>query len=71
MRVYKGAPKADIKLLRRLFAGLAAGDSLGSSTEFMPQKEVPECYRRLKAKWMALLPGGQPSPGPGSGLAHR
>jgi len=67
MRQYKSAPKAGIKLLRRLFAGLAAGDSLGSSTEFMPQKEVPECYRRLKANGWPFCQAGSPARGLAAG----
>lgn len=46
-------------LLRRLLAGLAAGDSLGSTSEFVPQRDVPALYHRLKAKgWPFKQVGG-------------
>jgi ADP-ribosylglycohydrolase len=34
------------KLLRRLLAGLAAGDSLGSTSEFVLQRDVPSLYQK-------------------------
>jgi ADP-ribosylglycohydrolase len=38
----------NIPLLRRLLAGLAAGDSLGSTSEFVLQKDVPKLYEKVK-----------------------
>jgi ADP-ribosylglycohydrolase len=32
----------------RLLTGLAAGDSLGSTSEFVPQKDIPALYDRVK-----------------------
>ena len=61
---------ADTRSLRQLFAGLAAGDSLGSTSEFVPQREVPGLYEKVKARgWpfrqvgreAASLPAGSPT----------
>ncbi|MFZ2537192.1 ADP-ribosylglycohydrolase family protein [Methanothrix sp.] len=50
---------ANLYILRRLLAGLAAGDSLGSTSEFMPQKDVPSIYHRLKGQgWPFRQVGG-------------
>ncbi|OPY50585.1 MAG: ADP-ribosylglycohydrolase [Methanosaeta sp. PtaU1.Bin112] len=46
-------------LLRRLLAGLAAGDSLGSTSEFVAQREVPGVYHRMKGQgWPFKQVGG-------------
>ena len=45
--------------LRLLLAGLAAGDSLGSSSEFVPQSQIPALYAKLKPKgWPFRQVGG-------------
>jgi ADP-ribosylglycohydrolase len=45
--------------LRLLLCGLAAGDGLGSSSEFVPQSAVPALYAKLKAKgWPFRQVGG-------------
>jgi len=58
---------ADITTLRRLFSGLAAGDALGSTTEFMMQRDVPDCYQRLKAQGWPFCQAGNPSRGLAAG----
>jgi len=63
MRTSRLSPRADLKTLRRLFAGLAAGDSLGSATEFMPQRMVPGCYSQLKDRGWPFRQAGSPSRG--------
>lgn len=45
--------------LRLLLAGLAAGDSLGATSEFSSQASIPALYRRLKPKgWPFKQVGG-------------
>ncbi len=47
------------KTLRLLLTGLASGDSLGSSAEFVPQSQIPALYAKLKAKgWPFRQVGG-------------
>lgn len=49
----------DYDLLRRLLTGLAAGDSLGSTSEFTPKSEVPRVYEVMKEKgWPFRQVGG-------------
>ncbi|MDD1748499.1 MAG: ADP-ribosylglycohydrolase family protein [Methanothrix sp.] len=60
----------NVRSLRQLFAALAAGDSLGSTSEFVPQREVPNLYGKVKAQgWpfkqvgcgVKSLPPGSPT----------
>ena len=45
--------------LRLLLSGLAAGDSLGATSEFVPQARVPEVYASCRAKgWPFRQVGG-------------
>ncbi len=67
MRQSRHTAQADLKTLRLLFAGLAAGDSLGSATEFMPQDQVPDCYRHLREQGWPFRQAGSPSRGLASG----
>jgi ADP-ribosylglycohydrolase len=50
---------ADTRSLRQLFAGLAAGDSLGSTSEFVPQREVPVLYEKVKARGWPFRQAGR------------
>jgi ADP-ribosylglycohydrolase len=42
------------KTLRLLLAGLACSESLGSTSEFVPQSEIPKLYATLKGKGWPL-----------------
>lgn len=49
----------DLRKLRLLLAGLAAGDSLGSTSEFQSQSDVVKTYERLKGVgWPFVQAGG-------------
>ena len=67
MRQSRHTTQADLKTLRLLFAGLAAGDSLGSATEFMHLDQVPACYRHLREQGWPFRQAGSPSRGLASG----
>jgi ADP-ribosylglycohydrolase len=46
------------KTLRLLLAGLAASESAGSSSEFVPQSEIPKLYAKLKSQGWPFVPAG-------------
>ncbi len=47
--------------IKLLMLGLAAGDSLGSTSEFCAQSSVPEVYNRYKAEGWPFKQVGQGS----------
>src|SRR5438552_2947592 len=51
----------DLERIGLLLSGLAAGDSIGASVEFLPQDEIPDAYAELKSKgWPWRSVGGGP-----------
>jgi ADP-ribosylglycohydrolase len=49
----------DYAKLRMLLAGLATGDSLGSTSEFVPQKHIPDVYKKNRHNgWPFAQAGG-------------
>lgn len=49
----------DTERLRLLLTGLACGDSLGSTSEFVPRDDIPEVYERYKVRgWPFRQVGG-------------
>ena len=58
-RMVSSMTKEQHDILRLLLTGLAGGDSLGSSSEFIPQAKIPAPYAKLKDKgWPFKQVGG-------------
>lgn len=61
----KGHLSMNMPALRMLLTGLAAGDALGASSEFVPRTRVPDLYRRYAAQGWPFRPVGGDGRQPG------